>query len=111
MRQFLFVAFVLALVGTLASSADARHRRHRGHERAASLNDAEFRRAAQSYANVRTGLAALIPRDWRAPPHDANLPGSRFVSPTGDAWIRFYAVPRHCRAGRSRVPPERPPSS
>ena len=42
---------------------------------------------------MRTGLAALIPRDWRAPPHDANLPGSRFVSPTGDAWIRFYAVP------------------
>jgi hypothetical protein len=42
---------------------------------------------------VRSGLAALVPRDWRTAPRDSELPGSRFVSPTGDAWVRFYAVP------------------
>ena len=94
MRQFVSVVVGLVIAVSVATSADARHRRHRGHdEHAESANDADFRRAAQSYANARTGLAALIPRDWRAAPHDPNLQGSRFVSPTGDAWVRFYAVP------------------
>ena len=93
MRQFVSVVVGLVIAVSVATSADARHRRHRGHDdQAASANDADFRRAAQSYANARTGLAALIPRDWRAAPHDPNR-GSRFVSPTGDAWVRFYAVP------------------
>jgi len=94
MRQFVSVVVGLVIAVSVATSADARHRRHRGHdEHAASANDADFRRAAQSYANARTGLAALIPRDWRAAAHDPNLQGSRFVSPTGDASLRFYAVP------------------
>src|SRR5438874_5573670 len=89
MRQFVSVVVGLVIAVSVATSADARHRRHRGHdEHAASAND-----AAQNYARAYTGLAALIPRDWRAAPHDPNLQGSRFVSPTGDASLRFYAVP------------------
>jgi hypothetical protein len=94
MRQFVSVVVGLVIAVSVATSADARHRRHRGHDdHAASANDADFRRAAQNYARAYTGLAALIPRDWRAAPHDPNLQGTRFVSPTGDAWLRFYAVP------------------
>ena len=60
MRQFVSVVVGLVIAVSVATSADARHRRHRGHDdHAASANDADFRRAAQSYANARTGLAGI----------------------------------------------------
>jgi hypothetical protein len=30
---------------------------------------------------------------WHAAPRDPDVPGSRFVSPMGDAWLQFYTVP------------------
>ena len=85
------VPFVIGLVAVAtATSADARHRRHY-HYAAPSYGD--IRRAIESYGRARFGFAALVPRDWRGAPHDPNLQGNRFVSPTGDAWLRFYTVP------------------
>lgn len=92
MRQFVCVVVGLAIAGSVGSSADARNRHHRGLHQS-SINDADFRRAAQSYARVRPGLATLVPRDWGAAPRNPASPGSRFVSPTGDAWLWVYAVP------------------
>ena len=59
MRQLLSVVVGLVLVGILATSADARHRRHRGHEQAASLNDADCRRAAQRLCECAHCAAAI----------------------------------------------------
>jgi hypothetical protein len=93
MRKFVSIVAGLGVAVTVATSADARHRRHSERYAVASTNDADFRRAARSYAGARSGLAALVPRDWRTAPRDLNESGRRFVSPTGDAWLRFYAVP------------------
>jgi serine/threonine-protein kinase len=82
-------------VAITATSADARHRHHHRHGYAydaeGSANDAGFSR--YRYSRAGSGLGVLIPRDWRAAPSDPNAEGNRFVSPTGDAWLRFYAVP------------------
>jgi hypothetical protein len=95
MRPLVSIVVGLVVAATLATSADARNRRHRGHYYYAlpNLDDADFRRAARSNAGARPSLAALIPRDWRAAPPDPRLPGTRFVSPTGGAWLRFHGVP------------------
>src|SRR5258708_1203353 len=94
MRKLVSIVIRLVISVTTATSADARHRRHRGYNYyAASTNDVDFRRDARNYARAGSVLASLVPRDWRGAPHDPNLQGSRFVSPTGEAWIRFYAVP------------------
>jgi hypothetical protein len=95
MRPFLSFVFGLVVAVTVATAADARHRRHHGHYLLGlpGLSDADFRHAARSHARSRLGLAALVPTDWRSAPRDPSSQGSRFVSPTGDAWLKFYAVP------------------
>ena len=36
---------------------------------------------------------ALVPNSWTLLPPDPQSYGRRFVSPTGDAWLWFFAVP------------------
>jgi len=96
MRRLVSVLLGLVAAATVVTDADARHRHHhRGPSYTTGLgtNDAAFRRAARAYARTRSGLGALVPRGWQAAPHDPDVPGSRFVSPMGDASVTFYAVP------------------
>jgi hypothetical protein len=95
MRRLVSAFFVILATATVVTSADAGHRRHRDHsyDVGVATNDAAFRRAARAYAGARSGLGALVPRGWHAAPHDPDVPGSRFVSPEGNAWLQLYAVP------------------
>src|SRR4051812_1767199 len=95
MRTLAILLATILAATTGVTSADARHHRHRDRSYNIGLatNDAAFRRAARAYAGARSGLAALVPRGWQAAPRDRDIPGSRFVSPTGDASVSFYAVP------------------
>ena len=45
------------------------------------------RSALRSYAQE------FPPSDWQLQPPDPNWKGQRYVSPTGDAWLAFYASP------------------
>jgi hypothetical protein len=76
------LAVVFVTVWT-ADEADARRRHHR-HKRDHST---------RAYAMERGSIAALIPADWRLQPPDPDWKGNRFVSPSGDAWLAFYARP------------------
>jgi len=95
MRKLTPLVAALSVVVISTTDADARHRHHRGPDyyAAPGENGADFRRPGRSYGRARSGLAAMVPRDWHAAPRNPNLHGNRFVSPTGDAWLRFYAVP------------------
>jgi hypothetical protein len=96
MRRIASVLLGIVAVVTAVTNADARRRHHhRGPSYTTGLgtNDAAFRRAAQTYARARSGLGALVPRGWHTAPRDPDVPGTRFVSPMGDAWLHFYAVP------------------
>jgi len=94
MRVIASVLIGTVAMATVVSDADARHRyRHRDRSfTGLATNDAAFRRAARDYARARSGLGALVPRRWQMAPRDPDVPGSRFVSRTGDAWLHFYAV-------------------
>jgi Ni/Co efflux regulator RcnB len=96
MRKLVLSTLAVALVVALtADTADARRRHHR-HSRG---QDARAYAIDRSYAmqrgpaTERGGLAALIPSDWRLQPPDPDWKGNRFVSPSGDAWLAFYARP------------------
>ena len=113
MRTFILIVAVLALVAT---DAEARHRRHGGYrwgfarvesgvvdrglierdraERGAYDRRYSRRGAREPQGNDRTrsNIAGLIPRDWRREEPDPGRSGSRFVSPTGDASLTFYAT-------------------
>ena len=36
---------------------------------------------------------SIVPNSWTLLPPEPHSFGRRFVSPTGDAWLRFFAVP------------------
>ena len=36
---------------------------------------------------------SIVPNSWKLLPRKAELPGRRFVSPAGDAWLWYFAVP------------------
>jgi hypothetical protein len=51
---------------------------------------------AGSAANAREAdipFRSLVPNSWTLLPPDPQSYGRRFVSPTGDAWLWFFAVP------------------
>jgi hypothetical protein len=75
MRKLVLIAPLLALT---ADAADARRRHHRGD---------------RAYAMERGSIAAPVPADWQLQPPDPDWRGNRFVSPTGHAWLAFYARP------------------
>jgi hypothetical protein len=90
MRKLVVSGLVLALVVAItADSADARRRHHRGHRDHATRAYAMER----GDATQRGGIAALVPADWRLQAPDPNWSGNRFVSPSGNAWLAFYARP------------------
>jgi hypothetical protein len=95
MRSLASVLLGIVAATMVVTDADARHHRHRDRSYSVGLatNDAAFRRAARAYARAQSGLGALVPRGWQAAARDPDVPGSRFVSPMGDAWLHFYAVP------------------
>jgi hypothetical protein len=35
---------------------------------------------------------SIVPNSWKLLPRDPHSPGRRFVSPSGDAWLRYFAV-------------------
>jgi len=35
---------------------------------------------------------SVVPNSWKLLPRDPHSPGRRFVSPSGDAWLRYFAV-------------------
>jgi hypothetical protein len=95
MRRLASVLLGIVAATMVVTDADARPQRRRDHSYDLGLvtNDPAFRSAARAYARARPGLGALVPRGWHAARHDPDVPGSRFVSPMGDAWLHFYAVP------------------
>ena len=51
---------------------------------------------ASPAANAREAyipFRSLVPNSWTLLPPDSQSYGRRFVSPTGDAWLWFFAVP------------------
>ena len=50
-------------------------------------------RSADRRGTERGNLLALVPADWREQPPDPDWQGRRFVAPSGDAWVAFYARP------------------
>ena len=36
---------------------------------------------------------AIVPNSWTLLPRAADSPGRRFISPSGDAWLWYFAVP------------------
>jgi serine/threonine-protein kinase len=93
MRQLVLTALVVALIAALtADAADARRRHHRG-GRAYATERAYVAERSSAYAMQRGSIAALVPADWQLQPPDPDWQGNRFVSPSGDAWLAFYARP------------------
>src|SRR4051812_2518260 len=94
MRSLASIVLGIVAATAVVTGADARHHRPRHHSYVGlATNDAAFRRAARSYDRAPAALGALIPRGWQAAPRDPDVPGSRFLSPMGDASVSFYAVP------------------
>lgn len=48
---------------------------------------------------------AIVPNDWTLLPQAPDSLGRRFVSPTGDAWLWYFAVPANAQ-GRPPRPTE-----
>ena len=102
MRKLIVIVAGLTLIAT---AADARHRRHRGHylerpnierlniERGSIERGSIDRRGPEQSSSARALFTALIPREWRREPPDPNRQGNRFVSPSGDSWLVFYSTP------------------
>jgi len=44
-------------------------------------------------------FSAIIPDDWTLLPRAPDTLGRRFVSPSGDAWLWYFAVPVNAQAG------------
>ena len=52
-------------------------------------------------ANAREAdipFRSIVPNGWTLLPPEPQSQGRRFVSPTGDAWLWFFAVPAHREA-------------
>ena len=52
-------------------------------------------------ANAREAdipFRSIVPNGWTLLPPEPQSQGRRFVSPTGDAWLWFFAVPSHREA-------------
>ena len=93
------IIFVFVIVAISSGSAEARrfHFRHYGWGHISrnlaipppSYREQSFsrRRALRSYAQD------FPPADWQLQPPDPNWQGRRYVSPTGNAWLAFYASP------------------
>jgi hypothetical protein len=45
-------------------------------------------------------FSAIIPDDWTLLPRAPDTLGRRFVSPSGDAWLWYFAVPVNAQAVR-----------
>jgi hypothetical protein len=40
---------------------------------------------------------AIVPNSWTLLPRTPDSVGRRFISPSGDAWLRYFAVPVHAQ--------------
>jgi len=94
MRALLVMMLIVAIIAETAEARKRRHHRHYGHRNAyAQAEPSAPSLAGQSTGRIerRSNIAALIPRDWQLEPADDHWQGTRFVSPTGTAWLALYA--------------------
>jgi hypothetical protein len=90
MRALILSAVIIAIT---ASTADARRRHHRGYKHAPVMLVAPKAIEATRSERKRTDSVQLIPSGWQLAPPDPKWQGRRYLAPSGNGWIAFYALP------------------
>jgi hypothetical protein len=91
------IVLVLMIVAVSAGSAEARryhfHRHGWGYAPRTLVVPPSEPEQSLSGRSGRSYSRQFPPADWQLQPPDPSWKGRRYVSPSGDAWLAFYASP------------------